>query len=180
MDRAKRPLITILVCIALAAATLALYWPARGYGFVNFDDWGYIIQNPGVNGGLHSETVRWAFTSTYASNWHPLTWLSHALDCEFFGFRAGGHHMTNVLLHAFNTVLVFLVLRTLVSSRGSVINSGSRQSGGPVVPWSGGLAMWRCAFVAALFGLHPMHVESVAWIAERKDVLSTFFFLLTL
>jgi tetratricopeptide (TPR) repeat protein len=178
MDRAKSSLATILICIALAAATLALYWPVRGHEFVNFDDWGYIIQNPRVQSGLNWQTVKWAFTSTYASNWHPLTWLSHALDYRLFGLKAGGHHLVNVLWHAANTVLLFLVLSSLVSSQWSAgrrppENPGRGLSSRPLV-------IWPCAFVAALFGLHPMHVESVAWIAERKDVLSTFFFLLTL
>src|SRR5580704_13658541 len=141
----------------LILITLALYWPVRHFEFNNYDDRQYITENPNVQNGLTLPAVKWAFTAVgYGGNWHPLTWLSHLLDIELFGFHAGGHHFTNVLLHTANTLLLFLLLRR----------------------WTGNL--WRPAFVAALFGWHPLHVESVAWVAERKDVLSTFFFFLTL
>jgi protein O-mannosyl-transferase len=141
----------------LILITLALYWPVRHFEFNNYDDRQYITENPNVQNGLTLPAVKWAFTAVgYAWNWHPLTWLSHLLDVQLFGFNAGAHHFTNVLFHTANTLLLFLLLRR----------------------WTGDL--WRSVFVAALFGWHPLHVESVAWVAERKDVLSTFFFFLTL
>ncbi|PYJ05835.1 MAG: hypothetical protein DME25_07720 [Verrucomicrobia bacterium] len=112
--------------------------------------------NPRVQAGLALESIRWAFFSVYSSNWHPLTWLSHMLDCQLYGLKPGGHHWTNVLFHAANVLLLFLWLRDMTG------------------------ALWRSALVAGLFSLHPLHVESVAWVAERKDVLSTFFGLLSL
>ena len=124
--------------------------------FLNYDDDEYVTANPHVRGGLTVPDVVWAFNAFYASNWHPLTWLSHALDCEWFGMNAGGHHAVGVLLHVVNSALLFLVL--------------VRMTG----------ATWRCAWVAAMFGVHPLHVESVAWVAERKDVLCTCFWLLTM
>ena len=145
----------VLVCLALAACTLAVYWQAQGYAFINYDDNDYITQNPAVFRGLSWGALKWAFTESLASNWHPLTWISHMADCQFFGVTAGAHHMVNVVWHIANAILLFLVLR-LMTSR-----------------------LWTSAFVAGLFALHPLHVESVAWIAERKDVLSTFFWFLT-
>lgn len=142
--------------LLLACLTLALYSPTVRHEFVNYDDPDYVTANPPVQHGLTLATVRWALSSGHASNWHPLTWLSHALDWQLFGDRAGGHHAVNLLLHALNSLLLFLVLRQMTG------------------------AHWRSALVAALFAWHPVHVESVAWISERKDVLSTFFFLLTL
>ncbi|MEY2427489.1 MAG: protein O-mannosyl-transferase [Verrucomicrobiota bacterium] len=156
MNRANQWPRTLLICVLLGAATLAIYWPVVHYQFINFDDLGYIIQNPHVRSGFSGDNVGWAFTTGYGSNWHPLTWLSHMLDGQLFGLNAGGHHLVNLLFHTANTVLLFLVLRRMTG------------------------ATWRSAFVAALFALHPLHVESVAWVAERKDVLSTFFFFLTL
>ncbi len=152
----KNPRRALLIGLALGAVALAVYWPVVRHQFINFDDLGYIIQNFHVRAGLTWSSVTWAFTTDYAANWHPLTWLSHCLDCQLFGMNAGGHHLTSALLHALNTGLLFLLLRRLTG------------------------ATWRSAFVAALFGLHPLHVESVAWVAERKDVLSTFFLLLTI
>src|ERR1043166_3573437 len=140
----------------LALGTLALFGPVCGHSFLNFDDPAYVTDNPHVQGGLTLDNIRWAFTSSHSGNWHPVTWLSHMLDCQLFGLNPAGHHLTNVLLHVANTVLLFLVLRRMTK------------------------ALWRSAFVAALFALHPLHVESVAWVSERKDVLSTFFFMLTL
>jgi tetratricopeptide (TPR) repeat protein len=151
----SRSLISIY-CLALATMTLAVYLPAVFHPFVNFDDYDYVTQNPHVQSGLSAETISWAFTSTEASNWHPLTWLSHALDCQLFGLNPHGHHLTSVLLHTCNVVLLFLILQ-----------------------WATG-ALGMSAMVAALFALHPFNVESVAWVAERKNVLSTFFFFLAL
>ncbi len=147
---------TATIALLLATATFGTYWPVVHHQFINFDDLGYIIQNPHVRAGFSWANVQWAFTSGYGSNWHPLTWLSHMLDCQLYSLNAGEHHLTNLLLHTTNTVLLFLLLKQMTG------------------------ALWRSAFIAALFALHPMHVESVAWVAERKDVLSTFFFLLTL
>jgi cytochrome c-type biogenesis protein CcmH/NrfG len=147
---------TWLICGLLALSIVAAYWPVMGYAFTDYDDKDYVRQNPHVLNGLNWPDVVWAFIHFYASNWHPLTWLSHMLDVQLFGLNAGGHHVTSVLFHASDTVLLFLCL--------------SQATG----------FLWRSAMVAALFGLHPLHVESVAWVAERKDVLSTFFFLLTL
>src|ERR1051326_745971 len=146
----------LLICALLALAVAAVYLPAVFLDFTNYDDPYYVTENPHVRDGLSSEAMQWAFTHTCAGNWHPLTLISHQLDCDLFGLQAGGHHLMNVLLHAMNTVALFLLLRTLTD------------------------AIWRSAAVAALFGLHPLHVESVAWIAERKDVLSTLFGLLSL
>ncbi len=149
-------MLAVRLCLLLGLLTAACYSPNTRNGFVVLDDPTYIYQNAQVKGGLTWAATFWAFTSGYASNWHPLTWLSHMMDYEVFGLNAGGHHFTSLLLHALNTVLVFLVLKKLTG------------------------AFWRSALVAALFGWHPTHVESVAWAAERKDVLSTLFFLLTL
>jgi len=142
--------------LVLAAATLAVYAPVAGHGFVDYDDDEYVFRNPHVQAGLSADGVAWAFTSLEAANWHPLTWLSHMLDCELFGLRPAGHHLVNLGLHAANVVLLFLVLAWL----------------------TGGV--WRSAAVAALFALHPLNVESVAWVAERKNLLSTFFWILTI
>ncbi len=140
----------------LALATLAVYWPVRHHDFVNYDDADYVSANSHVQSGLSWANVAWAFTTGHASNWHPLTWLSHMLDYQLFGNSPGRFHLVNLAFHIANTLLVFLVLRRLTG------------------------AMWRSALVAALFALHPVHVESVAWISERKDVLSALFLLLTI
>jgi protein O-mannosyl-transferase len=132
-----------------------ILWSGK-YGFVNFDDYTYVRDNPHVHAGLGGASLRWAMTSLEAFNWHPLTWLSLQLDHDMNGARAAGYHRTNVLLHAVNAVLLFLVLRRMTA------------------------AIWPSAAVAALFAVHPLHVESVAWIAERKDVLSTMFWMLTM
>ena len=146
----------LLLCLVLTLATLSLFWRVQHHGFVNFDDDLYVTANPRVQAGLTVDGIIWAFTTIHASNWHPLTWLSHMLDCHLFGLSPGAHHFTNVLLHIANTLLLFLAFRWMTH------------------------AVWKSAFVAALFALHPLHVESVAWIAERKDLLSTFFWLLTM
>jgi hypothetical protein len=127
-----------------------------GHGFVNYDDDRYVYKNPHVIHGLDLKGVEWAFTHSLMANWHPLTVMSHMLDCQLYGFNAGGHHLTNLLLHAATTILLFLVLRQMTQ------------------------ALWSSAFVAAVFAIHPLRVESVAWVAERKDVLSGLFFMLTL
>jgi Flp pilus assembly protein TadD len=143
-----------LVCALLGAAALAVFSPALHCGFVLFDDSEYIVKNTEIQRGLDGRAVQWALTTARASNWHPLTWLSHALDCQFYGLRPAGHHLTSLLWHAASSVLLFLLLNRLTG------------------------ALWRSAFVAAMFALHPLRVESVVWIAERKDVLSTFFWML--
>ena len=145
-----------LICLLLAAATVGVYWPVGMCEFVKIDDWAYVSENPNVNAGLTWKGVAWAFRHTLAGNWHPLTTLSHMLDCQVYGLRAGGHHLTNLLFHLVNTLLLFGVLQRMTG------------------------ATWRSAFVAALFAVHPLRVESVAWVAERKDVLSGCFFMLTL
>ena len=147
---------TVVVCLLIALITAGVYWPVAKQGFINFDDPDYVSGNPRVQAGLTLGSVQWAFTSFYASNWHPLTWLSHMLDCQIYGLRPGGHHVTSLLLHVVNSLLLFGLLKRLTG------------------------AFWRSALVAALFALHPLHVESVAWVSERKDVLSAFFFMLTL
>src|ERR1700719_196079 len=147
----------LAICLLLAAATFALYSPAFGHPFIfNYDDDNYVTSNAHVQAGLTWTTVRWALTSTDAANWHPLTWLSHALDCQLYGLNPAGHHVSSVVFHALNVVLLFLLLVYATRAPG------------------------RSLLVAALFAVHPFNVESVAWIAERKNVLSTFFFLLTL
>jgi len=137
-------------------ATLAVYWQVVDYGFVNYDNNVYVTENPSVRRGFSWENVFWAFTEFHAGNWHPLTWLSHMLDCQLFGLKAGMHHLTNLFFHIANSILLFFVFRRMTG------------------------ALWQSAFVAGLFALHPLHVESVAWVAERKDVLSTFFWMLTM
>ena len=145
-----------IVCLLLALITLLVYLPVRHHEFLNYDDGGYVTENPMVQSGLTWAGVKWAFTTGELSNWHPLAWLSHMLDCQLFGLDAGSHHLVNVVYHAVNAVLLFLLLLRLTG------------------------AFWQSAFVAALFAWHPLRVESVAWVAERKDVLSAFFGLLAL
>ena len=168
-----RPQIPVwLLAALLALLTVALYWPATRCDFVDFDDDFYITENPHVRVGLTWETVKWAFCDTkQAAYWAPMMWLSHQLICQLFGLNPWAHHLINVLLHAANTVLVFLLFQRLMSLR------PGENSWAPA-PQAG--ATWRSFFVAALFGWHPAHVESVAWVTERKDVLSTFFGLLAL
>lgn len=144
------------ICAALVIATFIVYAQVRRFDFINYDDPDYVTRNVHVSGGLTAAGVRWAFTSTRAANWFPITWLSHMLDCQFFGLNSGLHHLTNVFLHAIASLLLFAFL------------------------WRATRARWPAAFVAALFALHPLHVESVAWIAERKDVLSACFWFATL
>jgi tetratricopeptide (TPR) repeat protein len=151
----KNQLFTV-ICLFLALMTLAVYWPVTGNDFINFDDQEYVTVNPHITSGLTWTNVIWAFESGEAANWHPLTWISHMIDCDLYGLNAGGHHLTNLLFHIANTLLLFLFLNEITG------------------------ALWRSAFVAALFAWHPLHVESVAWAAERKDTLSAFFWILTL
>ncbi len=148
--------LTFAIGLFLAAAVGAVYAQTLNHEFINYDDDVYVYDNPAVAAGLSGAGVVWAFTHAHGGNWHPLTTLSHMLDCQFYGLRPGGHHLTNVLLHAATVLLLFLLLRRLTG------------------------ALWRSAFVAAVFAVHPQHVESVAWVAERKDVLSGLFFVLTL
>lgn len=143
------------LCVVLVAAVVAVYAQVIDHGFINLDDDQYVTANPRVLGGLSAEGIVWAFTEFASFNWHPLTWISHMLDVTLFGMDASGHHATNLLLHILNSVLLFWLL---AKATGRDVSS---------------------AIVAALFALHPAHVESVAWVAERKDVLSTFFLLLT-
>lgn len=140
----------------LFLVVLGVFLPALRHDFITYDDPAYVVGNPHVNSGLTAEAIRWAWTSFEHSNWHPLTWMSHQLDCTLFGLAPWGHHLTNILLHAAATLVLFVWLR--------------RATG----------FLWHSLVGAALFGLHPLRVESVAWIAERKDVLSVLLGLLTL
>ncbi len=142
------------VCLLLILSILVIYGQVLDFEFVNYDDDVYVTRNPVVKQGLTLEGVKWAFGATRAEFWHPLTWLSHMLDTQVFGLNPGGHHFSNLLLHIINTLLLFWILRYATGH------------------------LWRSYIVAALFALHPLHVESVAWVAERKDVLSTFFWML--
>ena len=146
----------LLICLALCLSIFAVYWQVWDHSFVNYDDTLYVTKNPYVQAGLTSRGITWSLTATHAGNWHPLTWLSHMLDCHLHGMDPGWHHFSSLLFHTANALLLFLAL--------------NRMTGG----------LRRSACVAGLFALHPLHVESVAWVAERKDVLSTFFLFLTL
>jgi Flp pilus assembly protein TadD len=168
----------VCLCLLLAAVTLVVYWPVTRYDFVNYDDPDYFSSNTHVQAGLTSDNVGWAFCTGYASNWHPLTWLSLMLDRELSGPGPAGPHFTNLFFHLANTMLLFLLLRQLTGLRPDT-GIGALASAQPGSSTQAA-ANWRSAFVAALFALHPLHVESVAWISERKDVLSTFFGLLAL
>jgi hypothetical protein len=148
--------IRLIVCGAIVALTWIVFGKTTGYGFVNFDDPFYVSENPQIQTGLNWQNVLWAFTHVHSSNWHPVTTMSHMLDCQLFGLKPGPHHFVNVLLHSATAALVFLILEQITG------------------------ALWSSAFIAAVFAIHPLHVESVAWISERKDVLSGLFFVLTL
>jgi protein O-mannosyl-transferase len=158
-----------LIALALALVTLLVYLPVTRSGFLDYDDDEYITNNPEVQHGLTLAGIQWAFTTTHESNWHPLTWLSHMMDCELFGLNPAAHHFVSVLFHAANAVLLFTLLLRLTTPRREGTASPAQSD-----------ALWPAAFVAALFAWHPLHVESVAWVAERKDVLSTLFALLSL
>jgi tetratricopeptide (TPR) repeat protein len=146
----------LMIGIGLVVAVLAAYWQVQYHDFIIFDDHQYVVKNLNIQKGLTLESISWAFTTTYASYWHPLTWLSHMLDYQLYGLNPKGHHFNNLLLHMASTLLLFIVLKRMTGT------------------------LWRSALVAALFGLHPLRVESVAWVSERKDVLSALFWMLTL
>ncbi|MFZ3048694.1 MAG: hypothetical protein WA151_22495, partial [Desulfatirhabdiaceae bacterium] len=145
-----------IICLLLTILTLSIYYPVGRFEFVNYDDPGYVTQNRWVQSGLNRQSIQRAFTTFELANWHPLTWLSHMLDVTLYGLNPGAHHLTNVQIHMLNTILLFLVLLRMTGE------------------------MWKSAEVAALFAVHPLHIESVAWVSERKDMLSAFFFMLTL
>jgi tetratricopeptide (TPR) repeat protein len=149
---------SILICIGLVWITLAAYWSTGSFQFINFDDNVYVYDNGHVQSGLSWNGVQWAFSadSSKVGHWHPITWLSLMLDYKFFGLNPSGYHLMNLLFHILNTILLFLIFHRMTK------------------------ALWQSAFVAALFAIHPLHVESVAWVTERKDVLSTFFWMLTM
>ncbi len=146
----------VMVCLFIILSTFSVYWQIHNYDFVNFDDYKYVSDNRHVQVGLTIESITWAFTTFHAGNWHPLTWLSHMLDYQLYGLNPGGHHITNLFFHIANSLLLFFVFRKMTGH------------------------FWQSAFLALLFALHPLHVESVAWISERKDVLSAFFWILTM
>jgi tetratricopeptide (TPR) repeat protein len=152
-------LIPILICLALVLLTIIAFWPLKDCGFINVDDDAYVYKNDYVQQGLSWKSIQWAFSadsSSVAGHWHPITWLSLMLDYEFFGLNPYGYHLTNLFFHILNAILLFLIFHRMTK------------------------AIWQSAFVAALFAIHPLHVESVAWVTERKDVLSTFFWMLTM
>ena len=146
----------VILCLLLIVVTFSVFFQVRNHNFLNYDDTSYVTENSHVQAGLTRKGIAWAFTTTHASNWHPLTWLSHMLDCMLFGLRPGMHHLSNLLFHIANIVLLFLILKRMTG------------------------ALWRSVFVVAMFALHPLHVESVVWVAERKDLLCTLFWLLTM
>jgi Flp pilus assembly protein TadD len=156
MDRNSNNKWSLLICLALTITTAAVFYQVCTYDFVNYDDQIYVYENQNIQTGITLKAIKWAFTTSYACFWHPLTWLSHMLDWQLFDSNAGGHHLTNLIFHIANTLLLFLVLKQMTGT------------------------LWQSAFVAALFAFHPLHVESVAWVSERKDVLSTFFWMLTM
>ena len=156
MNDKKNLRLELFIVMALVLLTAAVYGQVRNFDFVNYDDHHYVRDNVMVQKALTWQGVQWAFTTTTMANWHPLTWLSYMLDVQLFGLSPGACHLVNVLFHLLNSILLFLVLRRMTGAR------------------------WRSACVAALFALHPLHVESVAWLAERKDVLSTFFWMLSM
>ena len=146
----------LIISFFLVLVTIAVFWQVSSFDFVRYDDDKYVTENRHVQAGLTRGGIAWAFLSVYANNWHPLTWLSHMLDYQLFAANPAGHHITNLFFHIINTLLLFFILKQM--------------TGFP----------WRSAFVAVLFAIHPLHIESVAWVAERKDVLSTLFFMLTI
>ena len=156
MAKPRQRWLTIGVSVFLLGLTWLVFGQTLRYDFVNYDDPSYVYQNTRITSGINLANIAWAFTHVHSENWHPLTTITHMLDCQLHGLNAGWHHFTNVLLHAMAVVLLFVALERMTG------------------------ALWRSAFVSAVFAVHPLHVESVAWIAERKDVLSAFFFMLTL
>ncbi|MCX8052780.1 MAG: tetratricopeptide repeat protein [Armatimonadetes bacterium] len=161
--------ILLLLLVGLVGLTFAVYYRALGCDFINTDDPAYVTRNAHVRNGLTLRSVKWAFTTTSNANWHPLTWISHQIDSSIFGLKPWGHHLTAVVIHAANVALLLLALLALKPP------SLSKPSEIQTTGW-----IWRCAFVAALFATHPLHAESVAWVAERKNVLSTLFWLFTM
>jgi protein O-mannosyl-transferase len=156
LPKTSRRWVTVCVCTFLLALTWIVFGQTLWHDFINYDDPRYVYENTKITGGLSLSGIAWAFTHIHSMNWHPLTTISHMLDCQLYGLKAGAHHFTNVLLHSIAAILLFLTLQYMTE------------------------AFWRSAFVAAVFAIHPLRVESVAWIAERKDVLSGVFFMLTL
>jgi protein O-mannosyl-transferase len=156
VQRRNIPWVIAWICVGLVILTWAVFIQTLRYDFVNYDDPSYVYQNTRITSGIDFANVAWAFTHVHSQNWHPLTTITHMLDCQLHGLKAGWHHFTNVLLHCIAVVLLFVALQRMTG------------------------ALWRSAFVSAVFAVHPLHVESVAWIAERKDVLSALFFMLTL
>ena len=154
-DRARSP---VCISMLLALTTLAVYWPVRHFDFIDYDDPAYVVGNPQVQSGLTWDGMRWAFGRLHGEQtyWHPVTWVSHMLDCQVFGLAPAGHHLMNVLFHLLNTLLVFLIFLRMTG------------------------AFWRCAVLAGLFALHPIQVGTVAWVAERKNLLATLFGLLAI
>ena len=148
--------VTAWICVGLFVLTWAVFSQTLRFDFVNYDDPSYVYQNTRITSGVNFANVAWAFSHVHSENWHPLTTITHMLDCQLHGLNAGWHHFTNVLLHGLAVVFLFVALERMTG------------------------ALWRSAFVSAVFAVHPLHVESVAWIAERKDVLSALFFMLTL
>ena len=146
----------LMVSLILIVATIGVFWQVRNHDFLYYDDNLYVTENYHVLAGLTPEGIVWAFTTSHASNWHPISWLSHMMDCQIYGLNASEHHLTNLLFHIINTLLLFGVFERMTRAR------------------------WRSALIAALFAVHPLHVESVAWVAERKDVLSTLFWFSTM
>src|SRR5208337_913244 len=141
----------------LTAAAIIAFWQVSQCDFINYDDTSYVTENIHIRDGITTQAIRWAFTTGHAANWHPpLTWMSHMLDVQLFGLKPRWHHLTNLLFHIVNTLLIFFIFHRMTK------------------------APWKSALVAALFAIHPLHVESAAWVAERKDVLSTFFWMLTM
>ena len=164
-----------MVCFLLAGIVWIAFGQALQCEFVIYDDGSYVYANPRITSGLTPGNVQWAFTHVHAGNWHPLTTISHMLDCQVYGLQPWGHHLTNLLLHAAAAILLFFALRELTGGRRAVVGSGDAGR-----DQRSRLQLWASSFVAALFAIHPLRVESVAWVAERKDVLSGVFFMLTL
>src|SRR5207248_4669661 len=148
--------LSLLLAFLLALGTFALYLPSLQNGFINYDDPAYVTKNVHVQQGITRSNLVWAFTATVEANWHPLTWISHMVDYQLFQMNPGGHHLTNLLLHILNVILLFLLLQKATG------------------------CIWRSAFVGALFAVHPLNVESVAWIAQRKSLLCTLFMFLAM
>jgi protein O-mannosyl-transferase len=146
----------LIIYIVLTIVTLAVYWQVHQFDFVNFDDNLLVFENNHIQSRINADAIRWAFTANQANLWSPLLWLSLILDYQFYGMNAGGYHVTNLILHILSALLLFGFFNRMTK------------------------AIWPSTFVAAVFALHPMHVESVAWVTERKDVLSAFFWILTL